>query len=189
MLMPASVVGSAYFLLTSDDGISWLLPVGSFFWFWSLKNRTLGPIWIDGGIVTYLPGILTAVANTTLNKDNKTVSMMISAFAAASSTLVALNYSMPVMRFLKTKSQYPHNAYPKEKPDWWAAVFHAYCHGGFALWTTGAILAAVRSSSNTAAVLGVAALATGLLASASLALMNRLNAPVKAWIKSRKVKK
>jgi len=186
LMMPASVAGSLALMMTSPHPFEWMLPVCGFYWTWALKNRTMGPILIDGGVVSFLPGLVVgALAKFSSSDDDP--SPLLCGAAAASCTLVALNFWIPVRRFMKTKTPYPHNAYPREKPNWWAAVFHAYCHLSLLFWSVGAANSVAASSDSPRAgcfaFAGVASLAIVVPA-----IIRSMNAPILKAIKEAKAK-
>ena len=104
-----------------------LLPCCGFFWGWACKNRLLGPIHTDGGVFSFLPGVVAGTL-ATLSGAPMHPTPLRGGFYLAATLLPALNFLVP-LRHLAT-SRPPRLAQISErhaKPPPFGAVFACYC--------------------------------------------------------------
>ena len=154
----------------------------AFYWVWALKNRTFGPIFIDGGVLTFLPGVLSGLLHHVGAQSSKLVVLSI-----ASCLIVFLNFSIPCARYLKKRTlpweaNNARNLYAG-KPDWWVKVFVLYVYISTGFWFYCAATSWMRAE-NEEKMAGL--LVTLMMAGGLPAALKVLNAPVLARFKKEK---
>ena len=142
--MPLSVAISVATIAiwpSNKPGFGFLSIVNGIYWLWAVKNRLLGPIWIDGGIVSFLPGLIVgvgAVASAEL-----AAWPWWSACGIASCLLPAMHFGFAALEFSKlTFQQLADN---NSKPLLWAKVFLPFCWCMAAVWLGSAIYGGAMS--------------------------------------------
>ena len=154
---------------------------------------TMGPIFIDAGVASYLPALLLALWSNFHSSATPAMlaSPLVCSIGAGCAGVILVNFLVPVAKYLKAARggvPYPFNGFPNLKPGWWAAVFHFYVHSSFALWGTW-LVKAVRANAaaeepqpglTMAGSVGCVLLFATLLG----AFDKHANAPVKKWLKS-----
>ena len=155
-----------------------MVPVGAFFWTWSLKNLDVGAYLDRRRYLTAFFHTLRFAHHHFKSSGNNEPPALLSV-AAASSILVGLNYGASVA-LCENKSPYPHNAYPKVKPNWWLQ-FSTDVHGGL-FWMLSGMRVVMYASVEDRLYVSIAAAAIVPTAQASLAIMKRVNASVIAKI-------
>ena len=114
-LMPISNFVCWYKLMNAGGDYTWQLPCFGFYWLWAVKNRTFGPLKIDAGVISFLPGVIsgllryTVFANKVLAPCSDAVTCARTGLETSSSLLVAANFAIPIVMFLKAKT-FPWNA-------------------------------------------------------------------------------
>ena len=100
-------------------------PRATFALFPSQQNRAFGPIWIDGGVVTFLPAVLVGLYSASHGvSDHAAPATLFSACAIAASILPMANFVMPALRFMKQRPSYAEIAKKASKPFVWGVVFY-----------------------------------------------------------------
>lgn len=111
---------------THYQPFGFLLPSSGFFWCWACKNRLLGPIRTDGGVLTFLPGViagwLAAMPNAPMYPTPGR-----GAFYIAAALLPALNFLVPVVRAAKSWTSFSQLSAKYGKPPPFGTVFLVYC--------------------------------------------------------------
>lgn len=135
LLMPVSQLGSwsllAYVKLENKSPFTHLiLPLGTFYWLWAVKNVAVGPLKSDLGVVTFLiaciPG---AIEYFNLLPSYVEVLHLVGGFA---SVLLSIQYGDVAKKL--SKSKYEIIAGKLNKTTGWAAVFYYFLWSNALLW-------------------------------------------------------
>ena len=115
-----------FFWPTNYQQFGVLLPCCGFFWGWACKNRLLGPIRTDGGVFTFLPGVLAGVLATLPGAPMHPTPWR-GGFYVAATLLPALNFLVPVRHFAASRPQLAQISERHGKPPPFGAVFVGFC--------------------------------------------------------------
>eukprot|EP00729_Bicosta_minor_P023450 gene23450-5435_t len=185
LLMPFSIGWSYYMMATSSGGYVDFLPrVCGLYWLWALKNRTAGPIYSDGGVVTFLFPVICCLFRQSLVAGGSMQAYQDSlsrALCSAAAFTVFLNYSVALVGFAKAMAK----GYRGMKPTWWAVVFHAYIHAAGAFWLWSSALP-LLDAPDLKVVVPAALSTTFLFVRISLRISDILNADINAKAKAKR---
>ena len=155
-----------------------LLPCAGFYWCWAWKNRLCGPIRIDGGVITFLPGVV-AGGLAMLPTAPIHPTMWRGAFYIAVTLLPAANFLVPVVYFVRSRPSFAQVSARYGKPSPFGTVFFFYCFSQFLFFPAAAIHFGHGSRLDwAAALLGV--LLFVVLAIVAKAAAGVINAPILA---------
>lgn len=136
--MPLSVLTSlAAIALWPHPGFGYLAVVSGIYWMWAWKNRLLGPIKNDGGIVSFLPGLV--VGTGSCASLELRMNAWWNAFAVASTLLPLAHFlgaASGMQKHLPTAEKLA-NKY--HKPRAWALVFRPYLWAMCIVWLASAV--------------------------------------------------
>jgi len=145
-LMAASLGASwaCLFLWPAEEvPYGFLLPTCGFYWLWAWKNRALGPLRTDGGVITFAPGMLAGLVACLLGTDAKPPHPALAAFSTAGAVLPAFNFLVPILWFVVKKPTISDIAEKYKKPHLWGLIFFLFCWGSIIFWPTAAVLGSV----------------------------------------------
>ena len=115
-------------------------PLGDY-WLWAFKNRALGPIKTDAGVLSFAPGMLSGLAALLVETPAPDA---LAPFAVAGAILPMFNFLVTVVWFIKFRPGFEGISKKMEKPYVWSVVFYVYCCASFIYWPSAAVIGSVR---------------------------------------------
>ena len=112
--MPISNFACWYQLINARGDYTWQLPCFTFYWLWAFKNRKFGPLYTDGGVLTFIPGIISGLLRYTVFTDqplapcSSVVTCARTGLETASNLTVAVNFSILISHLID-QNNYPWN--------------------------------------------------------------------------------
>ena len=153
-LMPFTVaVSGLTILLWPRPGFGFLAVIDSIFWTWAWKNRLVGPIKNDGGIVSFFPGLVVGIGSCA--SPALSANVWWNAFGFASTLLPVAHFlgaAIGVGKHLPTAEKL---AGKYKKPVLWARMFRPFLWGMCAVFVACAARGVATAGLGAGKVIGV----------------------------------
>ena len=157
---------------------SFTLIICGWYWLWAVKNRCVGPIKSDAGVLTFLPGMAAGAVALSLPRSviYTPVHDIVTAFAIGGCLTPTFYFAVPIAWFVKSCAGPRRVADEYKTPLAWAYVFYFYACGSLVFWPATTVVGIILSHAKWWVVLIGAALSLLYAAAIKILASKCLNA-------------